>query len=351
MLTSEVSLLNASFGQTVLTSNESLDQIDVSQYLDTLLASAFIFSILSPFTVASNGLLLVAIYKDPFKCFRSPVTVFIISLAMVDLLTGFIVEPLFALHYFACYFKQTLSPGEHFYLLFQIGTFFSLLLLSSSFLLVLALTTTQYIAITFPHKYKIFFTKKRIVIAVVGFFVYFVIFSSLQFAKIPYTLYLKINLHLHPTVVGFLLAVANIVLFRSFRKFEKQSNALRNPVTHHSAKPISRLVGHRSNALKQEKHLTTVALLLSSLLLFCAVPHIVAFYIYLYSSEKSNAFVLNVIIALRVSDLVLFLKVALDAYIYAWRHPKYRKAIKGVMFCFVKKMKRETETELELMVI
>ena len=73
---------------------------------------------------------------------------------------------------------------------------------------------------------------------------------------------------------------------------------------------------------------------------------ITAFYIYLYSSEKSNTFVLNVIIALHVSDLVLFLKVALDAYIYAWRHPKYRKAIKGAVFCFVKKMKRETETEL-----
>ena len=82
-----------------------------------------------------------------------------------------------------------------------------------------------------------------------------------------------------------------------------------------------------------------------------SVLSITTFCIYHYSSEKLNTFVLNVIIALRVSDLVLFLKVALDAYIYAWRHPKYRKAIKGVMFCFVKKMKRETETELELMVI
>ena len=347
---SEIPLLNDSFGQPVLTSNESLDLADASQFFYSLFASALMFSILSPFTVARNGLLLVIlIYKDPFKCFRSPV--FVISLAVVDLLTGFIVELVFALHYFACYFKQTLSPGEHFHLLFQIGSFFSLLLLSSSFLLVLALTTTQYIAITFPHKYKIFFTKKRIVISVVGSFVYFVIFSSLKFTKIPYTLYLKINLHLHPTVVGFLLAVANIVLFRSFRNFATQSNSLRHPVIHQSTNLDSRPAGHRSNAIKQEKHLTTVALLLSSLLLFCAVPHIVAFYIYLYSSEKSNTFVLNVGIALRVSDLVLFLKVALDAYIYPWRHPKYRKAIKGVMFCFVKKMKQEVETELELMVI
>ena len=61
--------------------------------------------------------------------------------------------------------------------------------------------------------------------------------------------------------------------------------------------------------------------------------------IYLYSSEKLNTFVLNVIIALRVSDLVWFLKVALHVYIYAWRHPKYGKAIKGAVFGFVEKMK------------
>ena len=70
-----------------------------------------------------------------------------------------------------------------------------------------------------------------------------------------------------------------------------------------------------------------------------SVFSITTFCIYLYSSEKSNTFVLNVIIAFRVSDLVLFLKVALHAYIYAWRHPKYRKAIKEAVFCFVEKMK------------
>ena len=341
---------NVSLEQVASRANASLGQADhnYTPYLTTLYISAFLYTLLSPITVTSNGLLLVAIYRDPFKCFRTPVTFFIISLAIVDLLTGLIVEPLFAVFYFACYSKQTIFLGKHFELLFKIGTFFSLFLISSSFLLVLALTTTQYIAITFPHKYRIFFTKKRVVVSVVGSFAYFIIFSSLQFTKIPTDIFLKVNLHLHPTVVGFLLTVAHICLFKSFRKFVKRSNTLRRPTMAHQSTHLYHPAGNGSKSeARHQKHLTVVALLLSALLLLCSIPHIVTFYIFFYTEERSNTFLLNINIALRVSDMVLFIKVALDAYIYAWRHPKYRNALKGTIFCYMKDLKQgDTVQEL-----
>ena len=341
---------NASFEQVAARANVSLGQAanNYTPYLTTLYISALLFTLLSPITVTSNGLLLVAIYRDPFKCFRTPVTFFIISLAIVDLLTGLIVEPLFAVYYFACYSKQTVSPGKYFEYLLYIGGFFSLFLISSSFLLVLALTTTQYIAITFPHKYRIFFTKKRVLMSVVGSFVYFIIFSSLQFTKIPKDLFLKVNLHLHPTVVGFLLTVAHIFLFKSFCKFVKQSNALRRPrMAHQSTNPYHPAGNGSKSEARQQKHLTVVALFLSALLLLCSIPHIVSFYIFLYTEDKSFTFLVKVGIALRVSDIVLFIKVALDAYIYAWRHPKYRNALKGTMFCYMKHLTNgDAEQEL-----
>lgn len=344
-----ITLPNVSLEIAGYPSNASVEQADLNSYLNTLYASAFLLCILSPITVGSNGLLLVAIYKDPFKCFRTPVTFFIISLAVVDLLTGLIVEPCFAVFYFACRSTHTLSPGKQLEYLFHIGAFFSLVLLSSSFLLVLALTTTQYIAITFPHKYKIFFTKKRVLVAVLGSFVYFVIFSSLQFTKIPTDVYLKVNLHLHPTVVGLLLTVAHIFLFKSFRQFVKQSNAFRRPSMVHRSISVSHPAAHgNKHEAKHQKQLTVVALLLSALLLFCSIPHIVTFYIYLYTVEMSHTFLINISIALRVSDMVMFIKVALDAYIYAWRHPKYRKAVKGTLFCYIKQVTQERETEQEL---
>ena len=327
-------------------SNASLGQEDYSSYLTTLYISAFLLSFLSPITVVSNSLLLVAIYKDPFKSFRTPVTYFIISLAVVDLITGLVVEPFFAAYYFACYCYQTLLPGKVFDYLFQTGTFVSLVMLSTSFLLVLALTTTQYIAITFPHKYRRFFTKKRVLVSVSCCFVYFSIFSSLQFTKFPEEIYFKINLHLHPTVVGVLLTAAHIFLYKSFRKFVRKSKAIRqqNMINQSINQPSH---DNKSEA-KHQKQLTVVALFLSALLLLSLFPHIVTFYVFLYTRHQSYEFRFRVSIALRVSDMIMFLKVALDAYIYAWRHPKYRKAVKDAILCHIMQAARERETEQEL---
>ena len=330
-------------------SNVSLDQENYSPYLTTLYISAFLLSFLSPITVVSNSLLLVAIYKDPFKSFRTPVTYFIISLAVVDLITGLVVEPFFAAYYFACHFYQTLSPGKYFDYLFQTGTFVSLIMLSTSFLLVLALTTTQYIAITFPHKYRRFFTKKRVLVSVSCCFAYFSIFSSLKFTKIPNDIYFKINLHLHPTVVGVLLTVAHIFLYKSFRKFVQKSKAIRQQSVIRRAIHQPSQIGHDNKSeAKHQKQLTVVALFLSALLLFSLFPHIVTFYVYLYTKHMSYEFLLHISIALRVSDMIMFLKVALDAYIYAWRHPKYRKAVKDALLCHTMQAATERETEQEM---
>ena len=254
--------------------------------------------------------------------------------------------PFFAAYYFACYCYQTLLPGKVFDYLFQTGTFVSLVMLSTSFLLVLALTTTQYIAITFPHKYRRFFTKKRVLVSVSCCFVYFSIFSSLQFTKFPEEIYFKINLHLHPTVVGVLLTAAHIFLYKSFRKFVRKSKAIRqqNMINQSINQPSH---DNKSEA-KHQKQLTVVALFLSALLLLSLFPHIVTFYVFLYTRHQSYEFRFRVSIALRVSDMIMFLKVALDAYIYAWRHPKYRKAVKDAILCHIMQAARERETEQEL---
>jgi len=99
---------------------------------------------------------------------------------------------------------------------------------------------------------------------------------------------------------------------------------------------------------KHQKQLTVVALLLSALLLLSLFPHIVTFYVFLYTKHQSYEFLLYISIALRVSDMIMFLKVALDAYIYAWRHPKYRNAVKDAILCHIMQTARERETEQEL---
>ena len=327
-------------------SNSTIVQ-DSGAYLTTLFVSGILLSLLSPITVASNALLLTAIYKDPFKCFRSPVTLFIVSLAVVDFLTGLIVEPCFAIFYLACYVQNSFLPGKRFTFLLQSGAFLSTILLSSSFLLVLAMTTTQYIAITYPHKYKTLFTKRRVLVSVMCFFVYFTIFSSMQFTDIPKDIYYKVDLVLHPTVISVLLAVSHVMLYRSFLRFARQSNALQRK--RDACQALNTTQSAKRKESKHQKQLTVVALFLSAILLLCSLPHLVVFYVYLYATTQSYSAIVNISIALRVSDMVMFFKVAIDAYIYAWRHPKYRRAVQSITCCYdgqIKGDSRDSEQEV-----
>ena len=59
-----------------MNNNTSLPSADLTLYLNTQLATAVFLMILTPVTVISNVLLLVTIFKDPLKCFRSPATYF-----------------------------------------------------------------------------------------------------------------------------------------------------------------------------------------------------------------------------------------------------------------------------------
>ena len=66
---------------------------------------------------------------------------------------------------------------------------------------------------------------------------------------------------------------------------------------------------------------------LAAILLFAAFPHIGVFYFFLYTETTSIQEELSLNILLRTTDLLLFTKVAADAFIFAWRLPSYRKSL------------------------
>ena len=112
---------------------------DYRLYLYAQLATGISLAVLSPITIISNVLLLLTILKDPLKCFRSPATYLIVALALVDLMTGLLIEPCFIIYRVASYIRWSHSPGEPYERVLQIGTWLSTVGLDMSFLLVLGL--------------------------------------------------------------------------------------------------------------------------------------------------------------------------------------------------------------------
>lgn len=335
---------------------------DITPYIYTEFVSAIYLSIASPITVGANGLLLASIWKDPLKCFRTPVTYFIIGLAMVDLLTGLAVEPFFAACYFLHFTKGITYAGPECKEMSIIAGIISTIGLSTSFLIVLALSCSQFIAINIPHKYKVFITTKRVLFCVLTSVVYFTCFSLIQLSdNIPKAVFYQIDLYLHATLIPILLLISHAFVLRSLLSYAKKSQNIGNNGNttngpkmngyHKEEKmlvlPKKKTLVKKSNTEKvrfNQRQLTIVTLMLSAVLLLCSLPHTIVFYLFLYKKIETFEEDLAINIALRITDDILFLKVLLDPFIYCWRLPKYRMALKNTLLC-LKRQKRGSETQ------
>ena len=317
---------------------------DYRLFFYTELATGICLAIISPITITSNVLLLFTLFKDPLKCFRTPATYFIVALALVDLTTGLLVEPLFITYRVATYLKWTSAPGEPYHTFFQIGIWFSNVGLNTSFLLVLGLILTQYIAITYPHHYRSKVTTRR-VLACVGFsLVYFTGFTLLQFVVVPKEILFEVDLHLHSTLITVLLILSSAMLLKSFRQFANESRRLwgrrrfeTRAHERHTGKP-------RMNRIS-EKQFTIVTLLLSGIFIACSLPHIITVYLRVYKKRETRQEDLDLFVAITIANDMMFVKVALDAFIYAWRLTKYRRSLKLVLTCRTNQVVPETTEE------
>lgn len=306
---------------------------DISFFLKTQLATAICLMCLSPITIISNVLLLLIIFRDPLKCFRSPVTYFIVALALVDISTGIVIEPFFVMDRMLKYFTWSLILHEPYKSLSRFGVILSYVGLNTSFLLVLGLIVSQYIAITYPHRYRSIVTTPRVLACICMTCLYFIAFILLQFVGVPLQILLKVDLHLHSTLITVLLICSSFMLLRAFCKFAKRSRQLR-AAAHNSTREDTRGDARasltRTNRIN-EKQFTIVTLLLSAILVVCGLPHVISVHISFYARQQTLQEELNLAAVITIGDEMMFLKVALDAFIYAWRLTKYRRSLKMVL--------------------
>ena len=309
-----------------LPSNSS--SADLRFFLYTQLATGISLAVLSPITITSNVLLLLTIAKDPLKCFRAPATYFIVALALVDLATGLLVEPFLVMYRLASYMQWSTTPGEPYDSLRQLAMWISTVVLSTSFLFVLGLIWSQFLAITYPRHYHSVVTTRTIFWFVGLSFVYFTGFVLLQFAGVSTFTLLQVNLHLHATPITILLIIGCGMLLKSFRRYVSASRQFVDASNQEDGEVI-RTISKQIN----EREFTIVILLLSGILVLCTLPHVITFHVIFYKKQGTRQESLDLWAANTLADEMMFVKVALDAFIYAWRLTKYRKSLKLVITC------------------
>ena len=278
-------------------------------------SSIFIY-VVSLITILANSLLLLIFCIDPLKIFRNSTTYFLIGLAIVDLLTALVQEPIYATCFVILFIKHpSLQKCRPF---MDFATFFSAFSITVSLLIVFAFTVTQYIVVSSPLKYGRLVTKKKVFISILSIYLYTAIFCCLPVMGVPQKLKDNIELFVHNYAVVLITIVFYVLLYHTMKKKMATGNTLQND-------SASR---EDSKHAQVQRNFVRLNVVLLTVLIVCFVPTMIMMTIRLFIEDYRPP----ILIANLMTDNLHYLKFMLDPFVYAWRMPKYRESLNKI-FC------------------
>ena len=269
-------------------------------------------------SIFTNGILLLILFFDPLKKFRPLLTtLFIISLAISDLITG--------------------ATGVGFAIYHGNRILYTVLWASiiSSFSTICLMSWERLIVVTHPFKAKSIIRKRRVLTAIaiswtvsiaigVVIYIYYTPSDRLIEAGILSICFICILFNV------VLLCVIYAVIIYQMNKVPPQLQASRSRRSRES--------------IKNERRLTGVLILLVLTLLLTVVPYIVASvmfgYFRLFQNDQQPPGLITFITYYFPVELINF---AVNPLIYAWRLPDYRKSLFHYLKKFPKCGKNDEE--------
>ena len=280
------------------------------EFFKIAFGSAIYMIIVSFTTIVANGLLLVVFFFDPLKIFRNATTYFLIGLAIVDILTAATQQPMYATCFIMMYLRHPDTLATCMPLL-TIGQTITLATWNASFLIVLAFTVTQYIAVISPLNHARKVTKTRVIICVVVIYLLSILFSVASSVGLDRTI------GLIDQILLMVMTYLNIAVYMFMHiAFKKKMAASQN-------------IREDKNQKKVERNFIIVNFLLIAILFLCIQPSVIAtivmFFPTIYPSNQAT------LISFLIVENSGYLKFLLDPFVYAWRIPRYRQALMIVL--------------------
>ena len=262
--------------------------------------------VMSAIIVFGNLLVVLSVWKDPLKKLRSsPSNRIIVSMAIADLLVGLVVCPLMAYWVWAILHQKNLTS--------VLKSFFVLTDVSSGH--VLLLTVDRVFASVTPLQYRVKVTKRRVCIASIACWAYFILFGcAFGLWEKGYIILIKIFIVQSLLILASIL-VLNLVIFFAFRKHRKTT----------AAQDTS--TANRQIMLQRERKLSKAIAVVISAFLLCSVPwYIVQFLMYFCTPCSPHLRLL--LLGHTVTAALLYANSGVNPFLYAWRLPRYRETFK-----------------------
>jgi len=318
------------------TSNFTGEFSDTSRSLahTELLIVAVYKMILSPLTVFGNGLLVLTGCVDPLRSFRTPSSLFLLSMSVANVFTGAIVAPIFAAVEYNRFFGR-----NHLLNLAKVGSSLSLLTLNISFGMVFALAVDCFIAVFRPTKYRRWITMQRAKIFVAMVSIIAFTFSVLPHGNVPVETVLKVDLHFNSTLNSTLLVMSYVLLCIAFQNMTKKSLDLRGGAGNTNVRPSTTEVDKIFALQNKFRNVLFI------FVVFCTVPAIlstISYHLELYCEPCQKY--KSIVIVQKVFVNLMFMKCALDPFAFGWRLSRHRQALKKIIFCQLRTVRHMSPT-------
>ena len=304
----------------------------VEEFSKAAFGSSIFIIIVSPMTIVANSLLLVTFLVDPLKIFRNPTSYFLIGLAIVDLLTALIQEPIYATCFMLMYFQHPSWTKCESWMKF--AAYFSAFPISISASIVFAFTLTQYIVVASPLRYGRMITKKKALLSVVAIYLYHTLFCCLPLMGVPQETKHAIDLFFHRYTVVLVTIVVYIILHYTMKKKMTAGRSLQSEEGRHVQ-------------VQRSFFRLNVVLLIIMIMFF--VPSVLLMTIRFFLDDIFTArYGIRVLVVNLMTDNLLYLKFLFDPIVYAWRMSKYRKSLKSTVYRNKDKESSRSENETKL---
>ena len=273
--------------------------------------SSIFITVVSFTTVLTNSLLLFVFYVDPLKIFRNPTTFFLIGLAIVDLLTALVQEPIYATCFMFVYFQHPLREncGSLANAVRYVGAF----AMTASFLIVFAFTATQYIVVSSPLKYGRLVTKKKVLVSIAAIYIYSATFWCLHLMGVSSNVQNMMDTFIHSYLLAFITIAFYVLLHCAMKKKMTAGKSLQSQTVKRTT----------SKHIQVQRNFVRVNFMLLAVLIVCSMPSAVHWTVKLFMEEDDSV---KTLITNLMTDNLLYLKFLLDPFVYAWRMVKYREA-------------------------
>ena len=304
----------------------------VEEFSKAAFGSSIFIIIVSPMTIVANSLLLVTFLVDPLKIFRNPTSYFLIGLAIVDLLTALIQEPIYATCFMLMYFQHPSWTKCKSWMKFT--AYFSAFPISISASIVFAFTLTQYIVVASPLRYGRMITKKKALLSVVAIYLYHTLFCCLPLMGVPQETKHAIDLFFHRYTVVLVTIVVYIILHYTMKKKMTAGRSLQSEEGRH---------------VQVQRSFVRINVVLLIIMIMFFVPSVLLMTIRFFLDDIFTArYGIRVLVVNLMTDNLLYLKFLFDPIVYAWRMSKYRKSLKSTVYRNKDKESSRSENETKL---